>query len=134
MSQLGLNRKLSAFKRNKRTIIKKIVDNSGDFFQNTNFKNEAFTDTRRKRWKKLKRPRPDGSTRPILQDTGKLRRSRRDKIIGNTRGRVMFTAKYASFHNNGTGKLAKRQFSGESKILNRQNEKLLLNYTSKYLR
>jgi len=134
MSQLGLNKQLAAFKRNKRALIRDISRNSKNFFQETNFKNQAFTDVPRKRWKNLKRPRRDGSTKPILVDTGKLKNSAKFQVIGSNRGRVRFTAKYASFHNVGGGNLPKRQFSGESKILNKQNEKILLNYTSKYLK
>ena len=134
MSQLGLDKQLAAFRRNQRTVIKEMTNNSGDFFQETNFKNQAFTDTPRKRWKNLKRPRRNGTTKPILVDTGRLQKSRRDNIIGKTRGKVRFLAPYASFHNDGARNLPKRQFSGESKILNKQNEKILLNYTSKYLR
>lgn len=134
MSQLGLDKQLTAFKRSKRTIIRDITRNTKNFFQETNFKNQAFTDTPRRKWKKLKRPRPNGTTKPILVDTGRLKNSAKYQVIGNSRGRVRFTAPYASFHNNGGGKLPRRQFSGESKILNKQNNKILLNYTRKRLK
>ena len=134
MSQLGLNRQLNQFKRNKRALMDDLAKNSLDFFQDTNFKNQAFTDVPRKRWKKLKKPRPDGSTRPILIRTGRLRRSGKKRTLSRSRSQVRFTAPYASYHNEGTRKLPRRQFSGESRLLNRQNKKILVNYTSKIFR
>lgn len=130
MSKMGLDRQLSSFKRSKKILMRELSRNSKDFFQKTNFSSQSFVDVPSSRWKALKKPRPG----LILVKTGALRRSAKWKVTGSNRASVMFTVPYASFHNDGAGRLPKRQFSGESKILNKQNEKILLNYTKKHFR
>ncbi len=133
MSQLGLNKQLSSFKRGKRKLMKELGDNSHKFFVK-NFDAQGFVNVPKKRWRPLKHPRRNGTTKPILVDTGKLKNSGKVFVQSRNRASVMFTAKYASFHNKGGGKLPKRQFSGESRVLNKQNEKIILNYIHNRLR
>lgn len=59
-------------------------------------------------WNPLKKPRPDGSTKPILVKTGALKNSFSVESTENTAsiGSPIF---YASFHNNGTINMAQRQ-------------------------
>lgn len=130
MSKLGLHKQLNSFRRGQRALMKSLAVNSKEFFQRRNFNEQAFVDTPRRRWAKLKKPRPG----LILVKTGKLRKSAKARVSGSTRAIVEFKAPYASFHNEGAGRLPQRQFSGESRILNRQNEKILLTYTKRKLR
>ena len=130
MSILGLDKDLRRFKNGKRKLMKDLADNSKKFFQITNFNAQAFVDVPRKKWKKLKVPRPG----LILVKTGAMRASGESRVQSSTRATVKFKAKYSSFHNQGTAKLPKRQFSGESKVLNKQNDKIILNYTKRKLR
>jgi len=130
MSQLGIGRDLKSFIRGKRSLMRDLAVNSKEFFQKTNFGSRAFVDVPRRRWKRRK----DNLPHPILEKTGKLRRSARHRVQSRTRALVEFTARYASFHNTGTGRLPKRQFSGESRVLNRQNEKIIVNYIHKKLK
>lgn len=125
MSQLGIDKQLKSFIRGKKSLMRDLADNSKSFFQDTNFNARAFVDVPRKRWSKRK----DNKPHPILEKTGKLRNSARARVQSSTRASVEFTAPYASFHNSGTRRLPKRQFSGESRRLNKGNEKIILTYT-----
>ncbi len=84
------------------------------FFQSS-FTNGGFTDTTLVRWKKRKIDRPY----PILMRTKRLRNS--IKMMGRTKYSVSIGTElnYAKYHNNGTGRLPKRQFIGESTKLTR---------------
>lgn len=88
------------------------------FFRNTVFQNEGWEG---KPWKPLAHPEP----RPILQKTGKLRRSIR--VMDKSTGEITIGSdvKYAGFHNSGKGKLPKRQFLGDSKILRKKLSKVI---------
>lgn len=83
-------------------------------------------------WLPLKRPRPDGKSTPILIDTGALKNSIsvRSKSFSAEIGSPIF---YASFHNEGTDKMAKRQIIPIDK-LPVQWEKDIGNMAFDYLR
>jgi phage gpG-like protein len=96
---------------------KEVIKESDDAF-----KKQGWTDTTFQRWKSRKRSSRTGGYiqdqfRPILIKTGKLRNS--IKIL--FRGKLGFTfgtnVPYASYHNEGTSKLPKRQFIGISNRL-----------------
>ncbi len=132
MSKSDLRRSGTLFKRGKRSLMRSLARNTLTLFQ-SNFTAQAFRDIPRKKWKRLKKPRKDGSTRPILVDTGNLLASGKTVVNSPYRAKIMFKAKYASYHNKGTGRLPKRQFSGDSKIVDRSNEKIIVNYIKKVL-
>lgn len=132
MSQLGLDRQLNSFRRGKRSLIKGIAITSTNFFKD-NFKEQRFVNLKSgRRWKKLKRPRKDGSIKPILVDTGNLKKSGKWHVVSESRAFVIFNAPYASFHNKGVkGRLPVRKFSGRSKKLNLRVEKLIDRYIAR---
>jgi len=72
------------------------------------------------------RPRKRSYTHPILVKSGrlmrsiKIRRQRHDRVVFGTTG-----VPYANYHNEGTNRLPKREFVGDSQELFRQIEKIL---------
>lgn len=104
-----------------------------EYFYLDTFKKEGFTDKTFKAWAPRKRDRQGRQSRDqrrgLLVQSGDLRRSisveKRpnnsvevfvDENISGKSGRVV---NYAEVHNKGIGKMPKRQFIGESAMLNR---------------
>jgi phage gpG-like protein len=131
-----LRRRLQNFKSGKRSLVADILTESHLFFDG-NFKQERFRDIgTRARWKKLKKPRKDGTTRPILQDTGKMRRDVSHRVFSANSGALFYRAHYASYHNDGNPKtnLPQRQFASHSEQLEKKVDKIIVAYIKKKLR
>lgn len=84
------------------------------------FRNQGFTDESLVGWKKRKRTeRSRGGNRAILTKTGRLRRSLKRMKIGQYAIKITSNVPYANIHNEGIGRMPKRQFVGYSGKLNR---------------
>lgn len=111
-------------------IIKDVADMVATGFDDS-FKEEGFDGTK---WKEVNRrisgvnfyKDKSAKTRPILQGlTGRLRRAVNNAAkngykINNSTYVLVVDNSYASYHNYGTDKLAKRQFIGVSKATNKK--------------
>jgi phage gpG-like protein len=104
-----LERQLSLYLNKKPIILKKLGIVAKKYFL------DSF---RMKGWDGNKwQPRKDGSNRNLLVKTGKLKNS---LVLSNaTRNSITVSTNvdYASFHNDGTSKLSKREFMGPSREL-----------------
>jgi hypothetical protein len=83
------------------------------------FTDQGFTDSNLIKWKPRKSKSLRERGRGILIKTGDLRRSIR--VINKTFNSVTLGTvnnKYGVYHNEGTGRLPKRQFMGNSRALN----------------
>ena len=99
----------------------KIVDAAGVMAVNhfkKSFRDGGFTDESLETWKPRKRAER-GKNRAVLVKSGRLRRSLRSKKFGVLAVKIMTDVPYAKIHNNGEGKMPKRQFIGYSGKLNR---------------
>lgn len=102
--------------------LNKIVDAAGVLAVNhftKSFANQGFTDESISRWQPRKRAER-GKNRAVLVKSGRLRRSLRSKRFGSLAVKIMTDVPYASVHNNGEGRMPKRQFIGYSGQLNRK--------------
>lgn len=79
-----------------------------------NFKNKGFVNGGVLAWKKRKDSR---NTRSLLVKTGRLKQSIRVKRYNSNEVVIGTDTPYASYHNEGTERLPKRQFIGDSKEL-----------------
>lgn len=82
------------------------------------FRDQGFTDDSLERWKGRKKREREG--RAILTKTGRLRRSLKKKMHNRYAIIISSNVVYAPVHNEGIGKMPKRQFVGYSGKLNRQ--------------
>jgi phage gpG-like protein len=102
--------------------LNKIVEAAGVIAVNhftKSFSNGGFTDESLERWKPRKRAER-GKSRAVLVKSGRLRRSLRSRRLGNLAVKIMTDVPYARVHNNGEGRMPKRQFIGYSGQLNRK--------------
>ena len=102
--------------------LNKIVDAAGVLAVThftKSFANQGFTDESLSTWKPRKRSER-GKSRAILVKSGRLRRSLRSKRFGSLAVKIMTDVPYARVHNNGEGRMPKRQFIGYSGQLNRK--------------
>lgn len=100
------------------------------------FKDEGFTDRAFWHWKPIKRHlrKPEYRNMPILQNTGRLKRSIKTFANSNRNGfKIRFSSnvKYARVHNEGLRagrgsgfKMPKRMFMGYSLVLDRKLQKI----------
>lgn len=126
-----MKRKLVEMKRFERIVPKQVGNMALNHFLES-FDNESFSDGRlnsdpwKQRSSKTKADRRTGRRRGLLIQSGSLKGSL--KVAMATMRKIAvgsYGIKYASFHNNGTTRLPKRQFIGESKMLNRKIRKLI---------
>lgn len=82
------------------------------------FRDQGFTDDSLQRWKARKKRARAG--RAILTKTGRLRRSLKKSKQGRYAIQISSNVIYANVHNEGIGKMPKRQFVGYSGKLNRK--------------
>lgn len=126
-----------------------IIEVEGLNFIKKNFREQAFTDTGKQKWRKRKTTDKDGKdltryrtnrrgSRGSLTKFGQREKGRAilvghntggNKLINSFRARrsrqrvVFYTYKnYASIHNEGDGKIPKRQFFGKSAYLDQKIE------------
>lgn len=98
-------------------------------FYKKSFINEGFTDEGLIKWQSRKRLDRKRTTRAILTQTGRLRRSLVAKNLGRYAVRITSNVPYAITHNEGLKsgmgrgfKMPKRQFVGYSAVLARKIE------------
>lgn len=123
-NKLGLDKKFQRFLSRKDSILRAIGNNSVNFFKVEVFDAQAWLNWPVQRWK----PRKDQSDRPsrrILVDTGAGRQSIHIAQISQNSVTIRAEAEYMRYHNTGTPNMPKRQFMGDSKILNKQNQAIL---------
>lgn len=90
-----------------------------EFFRKS-FTNEGFTDNTFSPWKK--RQKQVGW--PLLNKTGALKNSLKVTSRGQNYFIISSDVKYAAYHNEGTDRLPKREFIGESNTLKRRLDNL----------
>lgn len=115
----------------KNNLVHLIADKLQEYFTES-FDKEGFNNIK---WKEVQRRIPGttaykraslaGRTNPILTKSSRLRKS--IKIIQATWSRIEVgsVVPYAEYHNEGTAKLPKRQFIGETPELDNMIEKLI---------
>lgn len=105
-----------------------IIGNEAKNFFVDNFKKQGFDNKGVSAWT----PRKKGDKRAgraILVKSGDLRRSIRTSKISNSALEVTIATdlKYAAVHNEGIGRMPKRQFIGDSENLKEKVKKVLFN-------
>lgn len=88
-----------------------------------NFRKQGFVDGGLRPWKGRKDRR---NTRSLLVKTGRLRQSVRVKRYNSREVVIGTDTPYASYHNEGTGRLLKRQFIGDSKELDEKVKTVII--------
>lgn len=134
MSRTGnfdFKEKLAEYKTFCRIAPKAAATIAVNFFQDS-FTKQGFDDNGVNPWENVQR-RIEGTkaykypkkkdkgrrTRAILVKTGRLRRSIRTKEANFARISIVSDLPYARVHNEGIGRMAKRQFMGRSRTLER---------------
>lgn len=99
-----------------------------------NFDRQGFMDNRLERWKEVqrripgtqsyKRATPSGRSAPILRGRGSGVLAKSIRVVRATSRLIRLSTigkanNYAAYHNDGSGKIPKRQFMGNSKNLDR---------------
>jgi len=139
MKQIGkfeFPENIRKFKKARRDIPKVIAVNAVNHFQEGFRKGGYQTDDSLSGWQKRKLGARRAG-RAILVDRGILWRDIKAKIIKFSQiviGTSSLTDDYASVHNEGIGKMPKREFIGDSKKLNDSNEKIVEKYMDKVMR
>jgi phage gpG-like protein len=126
MSQFRLNEVATAIRRQQDPIMREVANMARNHYVNS-FRVSSWEG---KAWRQVQRriagtgaykyPKNKGlsrRTKPILVNKGTLRRKVNNSVKSVSNGKIVFEVDlpYAKYHNEGTGKLAKRQFMGWSK-------------------
>lgn len=107
----------------KQNVPKIIGERARRFFE-LSFKKEGFTDTGFSKWKKRKRENKRSRGKKILSRSGFLKNSiRRTKTTSKQIRISSVGVVYANVHNQGRGKMPKRQFMGNSRTLEKGLQK-----------
>ncbi len=114
---------LSRLKKAKEAVPQKIAVLSVNSAKES-FRLQRFNDDNTDPWQKRKRNKDPG--RAILVQYGRLRRSIRAGKVSWREIVVVADAVYARIHNEGIGKMPKRQFMGRSRKLTREITKEIL--------
>ena len=109
LNTTGILRKMS---QRRRSLMRRLGNNSKNFFVIDNFEAQGFIDDGVEKWKPVKTKL---AGQRILIDKGRLRRSGRSRVVRVNRAVVSFEAPYASFVNK------TRQIIGDSVTLDGQN-------------
>lgn len=121
----GLNFK--GFAKSKSGMFNVIIRNSVAHYEKGFLKGGGQTDRSKGGWAKRKSNRD--STRPILVDTTRLKKSIRilSKRSSGSMPRAVIGTRvpYGGFHNEGTGNLPVREFIGDSRALNKKVEAII---------
>lgn len=122
-NKLHTGRKIKAFHKMKYVAMKKIANQSVNFFKVDNFEASGFIDQGVNRWEPRKKKRHGR----ILVKTGKGRQSIRTYGVSARKITIKAGVKYMKYHNDGVkGRLPQRKFMGNSKKLNKKNIDLLI--------
>ena len=121
------------WKRLKRHLPIRLGERVLRFFE-LSFKKEGFTDASFEPWAKRKKETPQTTGKPVLVSESHLRDSLEVKQ-SNFKRTVIATEgiPYANRHNFGKNGMTKRQFIGDSKILDKGVEKLIADEINKSL-
>lgn len=130
MSKFRFDRIAGRMKKDLQGVLDKMANNAVNHFKIDNFEAQAFIDDAPKRWAPRKKADPG---RRLLVKTGRGRQSIKVlSRIGNTR-KVGTLVPYMALHNRGIpGRLPQRQMIGNSKVLERKNHRLIVQFLRKY--
>lgn len=135
-NKFGTGKIIDNISKLKRELPILLANQAQRYFTNT-FKEQGFDGSG---WQEVKRRQPgtleykypknkglSRRTTPILVRTGKLRRAVSDSIRNATFESVKLVTAipYASYHNEGTDKIPKRKFMGDSQKLRRKQIELI---------
>lgn len=109
-----------------------IGNEAKNFFVNS-FRLQGFEDVNVQKWKPRKKQTKRNIGRAILVDSGDLRRSiiRQPVNKANLSVKISTDLVYAKVHNEGIGKMPKRQFIGNSYKLNENCKKIVVSQLDK---
>lgn len=136
----SLTKKIRGLKSLQRSLPVIVAETAKNFFQDS-FRNQGFTDSGLKKWKKRKGNTDPGRGVLIGKGSGTLRNSIRVKTA--TMKKILITSdlKYSAVHNYGlkTGRgkgftMPKRQFMGKSKKLDGIIVKLIKNKVNEIMK
>jgi phage gpG-like protein len=99
----------------------KIVEHSLKFFL-ASYSKEGKTDGGFVRWKNRK----VNTGKRLLYDTGKMKKSFKTVNVSSNKAKIINTAPYSGYHNEGTADLPKREILYNSKELDEQIEDLII--------
>lgn len=108
-------------------ILEKMANEAVNHAKVTNFDREAFVDDQTDKWP-ARKSRRDNAGRRLLVKTGKLRQSIRILSRASNKIQIGTLVHYGKYHNFGTKRLPKRQFLGDSRVVDRKNNKILQGY------
>lgn len=115
--KLDFNDLVRADKHLKNNVPKIIGERARRFFE-LSFAKQGFTDRGFSKWARRKKETKRSIGKKILSDTGMLKKSIRRTKTTKKQVRISSVGiPYANYHNNGTGRQKKRQFLGNSVIL-----------------
>ena len=122
-NKLDFNDLARADKHLKNNVPKIIGERARRFFE-LSFRKQGFTDTAFSKWKRRKRETKRSIGKNILSNTGMLKNSIRRTKTTKKQIRISSVGiPYANIHNQGIGKMPKRQFIGNSKTLEKGLQK-----------
>lgn len=127
-NKLNTHKTLSKFNRMKNTILRKVANNTVNYFQDVVFDTQGAAIG--SRWKQSERAKKRGGITLVSGGKGsggaggKGRRSISAKINGDT-ARIAPSVKYMEYHQIGAGNNPVRQFMGNSNQLLKQNERII---------
>lgn len=119
-NKLHTDKTLAKFKAMKSTILRKVANNTVNYFQDDVFDTQGAAIG--SRWKQSKRAKKDGGK--TLQKTGKGKRSISARISGNT-ARISPRVKYMEYHQIGAGNNPVRELMGNSAGLLKENDNII---------
>lgn len=119
-NKLHTDKTLAKFKAMKSTILRKLANNTVNYFQDDVFDSQGAE--LGSRWKQSARAKKDGGK--TLQKTGKGKRSISARIGGDT-ARIAPRVKYMEYHQTGAGNNPVREFMGNSAKLLSENDKII---------
>lgn len=133
MNKLRLEEKLRRFQVAKASMMKAIANNSVNFFKIKTFNAQGWIPSAGvvSRWKprktpdKTKRGKVAKKQRKILVKTGHGRQSIHVAYVNIHVAVIRAEAYYMQYHNEGTPKMPKRQFMGDSDALYAENMKIV---------
>lgn len=126
---------IAKFKKAKKDIPELLATNSVNHFQEGFRKGGYQTDDSSNGWQRRKRE-DRRKSRAILVNRGILWRDIKKKIVRFGQiiiGTSSLTSDYASVHNEGTEKMPKREFIGDSKKLTESNQRIIDKYMDKVM-
>ena len=117
-----IQKQIDAFDRMNRESLAKIGDLTKTFFIKS-FDNQGFTDEGFDGWE----PTKESKSSKILVKTGKLKNSIKVENIGTDTVKVVSDVTYARYINEGTSRMPKREFMGNSAVLTKKVEQIIDN-------